>query len=214
MGSEGTVLSEFSDLRKAGAVGFSDDGRPVAEQPDLMRIALEYAWSFGLPVISHCEDLQPQQGRPHARGAGLHGTGAAGHSVHSRDDHDFAGHRALPNTPGTAVHICHVSSAGSVETDQKGESQGREGNRGNSAALPVPDRREPARFRHEQESQPSHRGQCGFPGIAGGPEGRHDRRHSQRPRPAVLRGKGRGIRIRHERHHRHGDISRALPEAG
>ncbi|MEW6333155.1 MAG: amidohydrolase family protein, partial [Thermodesulfobacteriota bacterium] len=53
--SEGAQLSEFWDLKDAGAVGFSDDGRPVMNAA-LMRRALEYASSLDMPVIVHCED--------------------------------------------------------------------------------------------------------------------------------------------------------------
>jgi len=53
--SEGVVLSEFWDLKDAGAVAVSDDGKPVMNGA-LMRRALEYACSLGMTVISHCED--------------------------------------------------------------------------------------------------------------------------------------------------------------
>jgi len=56
MGSLGQTLSEYGDQKAAGAVAFSDDGRPVMN-PMLMRRALEYARTFDLPIISHCEDL-------------------------------------------------------------------------------------------------------------------------------------------------------------
>ncbi|MCK4534370.1 MAG: amidohydrolase family protein, partial [Syntrophobacterales bacterium] len=52
-GQEGKVLTEFGDLKNAGAVAFSDDGNPVTDS-GLMRHALEYAYSFDMPVISHC----------------------------------------------------------------------------------------------------------------------------------------------------------------
>jgi dihydroorotase len=53
--SEGKQLTEFWDLKEAGVVGLSDDGNPVMDAA-LMRRAMEYAYSLGLPVISHCED--------------------------------------------------------------------------------------------------------------------------------------------------------------
>ncbi len=53
--SKGEELAEIADLRDAGCVAFSDDGRPVATAL-LMRRALEYAGMFGMPVIDHCED--------------------------------------------------------------------------------------------------------------------------------------------------------------
>ena len=122
MGSEGAVLSEFSDLRKAGAVGFSDDGKPVAGS-HLMRIALEYAHQFGLPVISHCEDLQLSKGGlmhegPVSAQLGLAGIPSLAEEIMiSRDI-------AIAEYTGTAVHICHVSSAGSVEIIRKAKAKG------------------------------------------------------------------------------------------
>lgn len=56
-GSEGKVLTEFGDLKEAGAAGFSDDGKPVMHA-GLMKRALEYAHSMDLPVVAHCEDWQ------------------------------------------------------------------------------------------------------------------------------------------------------------
>ena len=122
MGSEGAVLSEFSDLRKAGAVGFSDDGKPVAGS-HLMRIALEYAHQFGLPVISHCEDLQLSKGGlmregPVSAQLGLAGIPSLAEEIMiSRDI-------AIAEYTGTAVHICHVSSAGSVDIIRKAKAKG------------------------------------------------------------------------------------------
>ena len=122
MGSEGAVLSEFSDLRKAGAVGFSDDGKPVAGS-HLMRIALEYAHQFGLPVISHCEDLQLSKGGlmhegPVSAQLGLAGIPSIAEEIMiSRDI-------AIAEYTGTAVHICHVSSSGSVQIIRKAKAKG------------------------------------------------------------------------------------------
>ena len=55
-GLAGANLSEYGDQKAAGAVAFSDDGRPVMNAM-LMRRALEYARTFDLPLISHDEDL-------------------------------------------------------------------------------------------------------------------------------------------------------------
>ena len=55
-GLEGKELAEMGELAAAGAVGFSDDGRPV-ESPELMRRAFSYARHFDLPLIQHAQDL-------------------------------------------------------------------------------------------------------------------------------------------------------------
>src|SRR5918912_4300946 len=54
-GSMGEELAEMGEMRRAGIVAVSDDGRPVPS-PGLMRRAMEYARGFNLPVIDHCED--------------------------------------------------------------------------------------------------------------------------------------------------------------
>jgi len=55
-GLKGDSLSEYGELKDAGAIAVSDDGNPVMNS-QLMRRALEYSSGFNLPVISHCEDL-------------------------------------------------------------------------------------------------------------------------------------------------------------
>ena len=54
-GEAGRELSEMAELAEAGAVAFSDDGRPVSSSR-LMRSALEYAAPLGLPIVEHCQD--------------------------------------------------------------------------------------------------------------------------------------------------------------
>src|SRR3982750_1115253 len=54
-GSDGHELAERGELKRAGVVAISDDGRPVPNA-GIMRRALEYAQGFDLPVIDHCED--------------------------------------------------------------------------------------------------------------------------------------------------------------
>jgi dihydroorotase len=55
LGQKGQQLAEFGELVGAGAVAVSDDGKPVVSS-HLMRTALEYARTFGIPVADHCED--------------------------------------------------------------------------------------------------------------------------------------------------------------
>lgn len=122
MGSEGAALTEFADLRKAGAVGFSDDGRPVPNSL-IMRIALEYAWSFGMPMISHCEDLNLSKGGlmhegPVSTELGLPGIPSISETTMIARDIEVAEYTR------TAVHIAHVSSAGSVELIRKAKARG------------------------------------------------------------------------------------------
>src|SRR3954463_9247425 len=60
-GSQGEELAAIGSMRHAGAVAISDDGRPVMNA-QLMRRAMEFARSFKMPVINHCEDLHLSAG--------------------------------------------------------------------------------------------------------------------------------------------------------
>ena len=84
-GSEGKELAEFADLKKAGCVAVSDDGRPVMNGL-VMRRALEYAQAFDLPVVDHCECLHLSEGGCVNEGLvstelGLHGLPATAEDV-------------------------------------------------------------------------------------------------------------------------------------
>ncbi len=60
-GSEGKELAEIGDLRRAGCVAISDDGKPVMNSL-VMRRAMEYALAFDVAVVDHCEDLHLAEG--------------------------------------------------------------------------------------------------------------------------------------------------------
>ena len=68
-GLEGEALAEMGEMKDAGIVAVSDDGRPVMNA-ELMRRALEYARTFDLPVVQHGEDLYALGGRRDERGRG------------------------------------------------------------------------------------------------------------------------------------------------
>jgi dihydroorotase len=112
MGSEGTTMTEFRDLQDAGAVAFSDDGKPVTDSA-LMRSALEYASSLDMPIISHCEDLHLSAGGSMNEGfvsteLGLQGIPAiAEETIIARDI-------IIAEYTKTILHIAHVSTAGAV----------------------------------------------------------------------------------------------------
>jgi dihydroorotase len=122
MGSRGEQLSEYGEQREAGAVAVSDDGRPVMNSL-LMRRALEYARTFGLPVISHSEDLELRgegvmhEGRVSLE-LGLKGIPAAVEEVMIFRDITLAG------LTGARLHIAHVSTAGSVEIIRRAKAAG------------------------------------------------------------------------------------------
>ena len=120
--SEGAVLAEFQDLKDAGAIGFSDDGKPVMNSA-LMRRALEYAGSLGLPIISHCEDACLSAEGTMNEGFVSTELGLAGiPSV--AEDVMVARDILLAEYTRTAVHIAHVSSAGAVLLIRQAKQRG------------------------------------------------------------------------------------------
>ena len=91
LGQKGEKLAEFGELVGAGAVAVSDDGKPVASS-HLMRTALEYARTFGIPVADHCEDLPLAAGGAMHEGIvstrlGLKGIPAAAEEIMVAQDH-------------------------------------------------------------------------------------------------------------------------------
>ncbi len=118
---EGKKLTEFGDLKRAGAVGVSDDGKPVLDS-NLMRRALEYANYHGLTVISHCEDISLSEGGVMHEGIistqlGLPGIPSVSEEILVARDILLA---KLTNCP---VHIAHVSTSGSVELIKMAKEQ-------------------------------------------------------------------------------------------
>lgn len=121
-GLEGKVLTEFGDLKEAGAVAFSDDGKWVADS-SLMRQALEYAASFGMPVISHCEDPFLSENGAMNEGRvstelGLPGIPSIGEEIAVRRE------IALAEYTGFPVHIAHVSTEGSIRAIREAKKAG------------------------------------------------------------------------------------------
>lgn len=121
-GLEGKELAEIGELKFAGAVGVSDDGRPVVGS-GLMRRALEYSQMFDITVISHCEDLELADGGSMNEGftatsLGLRGiTRAAEEVMVSRDI-------LIAEATHTKIHIAHVSTRGSVDLVRQAKKRG------------------------------------------------------------------------------------------
>ena len=121
-GSEGKQLAEFGDLQDAGAIAFSDDGKPVMDA-GVMRRALEYAASFGMPVISHCEDLHLSAGGAMNEGevaTALGLTGIPGLAEELMVARDIM----LADFTGTAVHLAHISTEKSVNLVREAKKRG------------------------------------------------------------------------------------------
>src|SRR4029079_18233732 len=104
--------SEMGELRDAGCVAVSDDGHPVMNA-ELMRRAMEYARTFGLTVVQHCEDLTLSAGGAMNEGAvstraGIRAQPSSAESTMVARDIELC---ALT---GARYHVAHVSSADSV----------------------------------------------------------------------------------------------------
>ncbi|PKN67489.1 MAG: dihydroorotase [Deltaproteobacteria bacterium HGW-Deltaproteobacteria-15] len=111
-GSRGESLTDFAELRNAGAVAVSDDGRPVSD-PDLMKSAMESARRNGLAIISHCENVILSAGGVMHQGSVSAALGYRG--IPARAEEDMVAREiTLSRRTGCPVHIAHVSTAGSV----------------------------------------------------------------------------------------------------
>ena len=122
VGSRGEQLVEMGDLRNAGCVAVSDDGRPVLTAL-LMRRALEYASMFNLPVIDHCEDPTLKGDGVAHEGAvagllGLRGIPGAAESVMVERD------IAMAALTGGRFHVAHMSARESLRAVRAGKSAG------------------------------------------------------------------------------------------
>ncbi len=122
IGQKGEILTEFGDLRAAGAVAVSDDGFPVTNS-EVMRRALEYGKYHGLIVISHSEDTTLSSGGVMHEGIvstkiGLPGIPAASEEIMVYRD------ISLAKLTGCPVHIAHVSTAESVELIRRAKGEG------------------------------------------------------------------------------------------
>jgi dihydroorotase len=109
-------------LKAAGCVAVSDDGKPVMNAM-VMRRALEYARTFDLPVVDHCECTHlSEEGSMHegqvATELGLHGIPSASEDVM------VARNLALAELTGGRLHLAHLSTAGSVRMVREAKARG------------------------------------------------------------------------------------------
>ena len=122
VGQKGETLAEFGEMIAAGAVAVSDDGKPVASA-QLMRTALEYARTFDVPVADHCEEPTLAKGGAMNEGLvsmrlGLKGIPAEAEEIMAIRD------MLLARRTGGHVHLCHMSTRGSVQLIEWGKERG------------------------------------------------------------------------------------------
>jgi dihydroorotase len=121
-GQAGEELAELGSLADAGAVGFTDDGRPVAAA-GLMRRALQYNAITGRPIAVHCEEQTLTRGGhahagPVATELGLGGWPSLGESLMVARDVDLAA------DTGQQVHLMHLSARESVDHLRRARAAG------------------------------------------------------------------------------------------
>lgn len=122
VGLEGKELAPMGELKEAGCVAISNDGKPV-KSADIFRHAIEYAATFGLTVIDHCEDpdlahgWQMNEGAASA-GLGLKGQPPTGEAAQVARDILLAEYLNLP------VHLAHISARQSVELIRWAKARG------------------------------------------------------------------------------------------
>jgi dihydroorotase len=121
-GQAGEQLADIAELRKAGCVAVTDDGRPVATAL-LMRRALEYTQMFDMVVIEHCEEQTLKgDGSAHegfnASTLGLRGIPGQAESIMALRD------ISLAELTGGAVHIAHMSARQTLDAVRFGKARG------------------------------------------------------------------------------------------
>lgn len=121
-GMAGDRLSEMGELKEAGCVAVSDDGKPVTNS-ELMRRALQYAAGIGILVVSHAEELE-------LVGEGVMNEGFTSTELGLKgiprvaEDIATAREVLLAEYTGAPIHICHVSTKGSVQIIRDAKARG------------------------------------------------------------------------------------------
>lgn len=121
-GMKSEELTDFVMLKNTGCIALSDDGRPV-ENAELMRQAIEKSKDLGLTVLSHCEDLKIINGGIINKGEVSKKLGVKGMDRAS-EDYITAREIALAMSCGGRIHICHVSTKGSVNIIRAAKKDG------------------------------------------------------------------------------------------
>jgi len=122
MESLGESLTDLAALKAAGAVAFSDDGRPV-KTAGLMRRAMEKARGAGVPIIDHCED-------PSLHPGGVVNEGPVAERLkvrgipNSSEDVCLGRDLILAEATGAHLHVAHLSTARAVEMVRAGKRRG------------------------------------------------------------------------------------------
>jgi dihydroorotase len=121
-GQEGKQLAPMGEMRRAGAVAFTDDGHPV-DDANLFRRALEYSQDYGVAILTHAEeralskDGHMHEGEVSTR-LGLRGV------PRTAEDAAVARDVLLAEYTGGRLHVCHVSTEGAVDLIRRAKERG------------------------------------------------------------------------------------------
>lgn len=122
-GLAGEEMAELGEMIQAGARMFSDDGRCVPSTR-VLRNALTYARAFdGAVIAEHCEDASLAEGGQMHEGYHSYSLGLAG-QPREAEEIVVARDLALARLTGGRLHLCHLSSAGSVSLVRRAKAEG------------------------------------------------------------------------------------------
>jgi dihydroorotase len=121
-GLAGESLAEIGEMAGAGVRMFSDDGRCV-QRARLLRLALEYAGPFDVPIAEHCEEESLAEGAQMHEGYYSSVLGLAG-QPREAEEIIVARDIQLARLTGGRLHLCHLSSAGSVAQVRRAKADG------------------------------------------------------------------------------------------
>jgi dihydroorotase len=122
VGQKGDQLTEVGEMVDAGAVTITDDGRPVA-RAGVMRLALEYAQAFDIPVSVHAEETELSRGGVMNEGILASTLGLSG-IPNIAEEVMIARDLLLAGLTGGRLHIQHVSTRGGVEMIREAKARG------------------------------------------------------------------------------------------
>jgi dihydroorotase len=122
-GRQGTELSPMAELAQAGAVGFSDDGAPIASA-EIMRRALEYSSMYGVPVIQHAEEPTLTQSGCMNEGSTSTRLGMPGIPPIAEELMVARDIILLRYTPAARYHVAHISTKGALDIVREAKAEG------------------------------------------------------------------------------------------
>ncbi len=200
---QGEELADLAALKEAGAIALSDDGRPVVNTRRLLE-ALEQAPSLGLTVTAHCEDLYLASGGLMHEGEVSRKLGVPGIPA-AAEDCGTAREIAAAASIGAPIHICHVSTKGSVALIRDAKARGVQVTAETCPHYLLLTDKALESQDADYRMNPPLREEEDRLALIEGLQGWHSGRHRHGPCPPHAPGEG-GLSQGAQRLHRHGDV--------